>query len=88
MVTVFLKVGENHVESTELLVRFWLYPSRIGFRFSEPDFTKNFDFSQSQNPHLDSTKAPVLFNRKIKISGKRVLAFQDQTGPEIPKTNS
>ncbi len=29
-----------------------LYPSRIGFQFSEPDFTRNFDFSQSQNARL------------------------------------
>ncbi len=47
-----------------------LYPSRIGFRFSEHDFTRNLDLSQSQNPRLDTTKALVLFNRKIKISGK------------------
>ncbi len=47
-----------------------IYPSRIGFRFSEPDFTRTLDLSQSQNPRFDSTKAVVLFNRKIKISGK------------------
>ncbi|KAA3607545.1 MAG: hypothetical protein DWQ00_02140, partial [Candidatus Scalindua sp.] len=38
--------------------------------FSEPDFTRPLDLSQSQYPRLDSTKALVLFNRKIKISGK------------------
>ncbi|KAA3604135.1 MAG: hypothetical protein DWQ00_06565 [Candidatus Scalindua sp.] len=47
-----------------------VYSSQIGFRFSEPDFTRPLDLSQSQYPRLDSTKALVLFNRKIKISGK------------------
>ncbi len=42
----------------------------FGFRFSEPDFNRNFDLSQSQNPRLSNTKALVLFNRKIKISGE------------------
>ncbi len=65
-----------------------IYSSQNGFRFSEPDFTRNFDLSQSQNPRLSNTKALVLFNRKIKISGKRVLTFQYQTCPEIPKINS
>ena len=46
----------------------YLYPSRIGFRFSEPDFTGKIcgDFSQSQNPRLSIAKPNlVLFNRKI-----------------------
>ncbi len=47
-----------------------IYPSRIGFRFSEPDFTRTLDLSQLQNPRLSITKPLVLFNRKIKISGK------------------
>ncbi len=47
-----------------------IYPSRSGFRFSEPDFTRTLDFSQSQNPRLGIAKPLVLFNQKIKISGK------------------
>ncbi|TDE64256.1 MAG: hypothetical protein D8M57_14260 [Candidatus Scalindua sp. AMX11] len=47
-----------------------IYSSQIGFRFSDPDFTRPLDLSQSKYPRLDSTKALVLFNRKIKISGK------------------
>ncbi len=46
-----------------------IYPSRIGFRFSESDFTRTLDLSQSQNPRLSIAKPLVLFNRKIKISG-------------------
>ncbi len=30
----------------------YAYPSRIGFRFSEPDFIRTLDFTQSQNPRL------------------------------------
>ena len=41
-----------------------IYPSRIGFRFSEPDFTRTLDFPQSQNPRLSNAKPLVLFNRK------------------------
>ncbi len=47
-----------------------LYQSRIGFRFSEPDFTITLDLSQSQNPRLNIAEPLVLFNQKIKISGK------------------
>ncbi len=48
-------------------------PSQIGFRFSEPDFTRTLDLSQSQNPRLRFAKPLVLFNQKIKISGKLLL---------------
>ncbi|MCP4252359.1 MAG: CBS domain-containing protein [Candidatus Scalindua sp.] len=52
------------------VVKQHIYPLRIGFRFSEPDFTRTLDLSQSQNPRLSITKSLVLLNRKIKISGK------------------
>ena len=51
----------------------YIYPSRIGFRFSEPDFTRTLDFSQSQNPRLSIAKPLVLFNRKIKIHALQFL---------------
>ncbi len=48
----------------------YIHPSRIGFRFAEPDFTRAFALSQSQNPRLRIAKPLVFFNRKIKITGK------------------
>ncbi len=47
-----------------------IHPLRIGFRLSEPDFTRTLDFSQLQNPQLSIAKPLVLFNQKIKIPGK------------------
>ncbi len=38
----------------------YIYSSRIGFRFSEPNFTWNLDLSQSQNPLLIGTNAQHL----------------------------
>ncbi len=37
-----------------------IYASQIGFRFSEPDFTRNLDLSQSQNPLLLGANAQYL----------------------------
>ncbi len=44
------------------------------------------DLSQAQNPRFSNTKALVLFNRKIKISGKRVLKIQDNTALKFLKS--
>ncbi len=49
---------------------------------------KPYRYKCSVPKSLGITKPMVLFNQKIKISDKRVLTFQDQTGPEIPKTTS
>ncbi len=61
-----------------------MYPSRIGFRFSEPGFTRTLDLSQSQNPRLSIANPLVLFNRKIKISGNLLpLTGRSCQGPTL-----
>ncbi len=77
---------------SNILITNWfsVFRTRFHKKFRSFSITKSFTFrcKCSALKSLDSTKALVLFNRKIKISGKRVLAFQDQTWPEIPKINS
>ncbi len=66
----------TYVVVFKLNLFYFLYTHhKLVFGFQNPisyelKFTRTLVLSQSQNPRLDNTKALVLFNRKIKISGK------------------
>ncbi len=57
-----------------------IYPSQIGFRFSEPDFTRTFDFSQSQKHDSKyATKQYVLRSQgKLTMRYQILLVFMNQ----------